>query len=88
MWENSKNKTTQQVLNSIKKDCCENPDCTFDVKHNRYKDVVTTARYIYQHEGAIGFTKGVFPRLSINVPATALSWGTYELVKSFLIRKD
>jgi len=56
------------------------------VKHNRYKDVVTTAKYIYKHEGISSFSKGILPRLSINVPATALSWGTYELVKSFLVK--
>jgi hypothetical protein len=45
---------------------------------------LTTAKYIYKHEGISSFSKGILPRLSINVPATALSWGTYELVKSFL----
>ena len=41
--------------------------------------------YIYRTEGLLGFTTGVLPRMSINVPATALSWGSYELIKSFLI---
>jgi len=36
-------------------------------------------------EGIGAFKKGVLPRMSINVPSTALSWGTYELIKSFLI---
>jgi len=36
------------------------------------------------NEGAIAFTKGVLPRMLINVPATALSWGTYELIKGFI----
>ena len=49
MWEVSKNKTTSEVLKSVRKDCCDTPqpDCNFEVKHNRYKDVITTARYIY-----------------------------------------
>lgn len=70
----------------MRKDCCDTPkpDCNFTVKQVRYKDIASTARYIYYNEGALAFTKGVLPRLSINVPATALSWGTYELVKSFL----
>ena len=42
-------------------------------------------KYIYRNEGLIAFTKGVLPRMSINVPSTALSWGTYEIVKSLLI---
>jgi len=33
----------------------------------------------------MAFTKGILPRMSINVPSTALSWGTYELIKSCLI---
>lgn len=64
------------------------PNCNFEVKHNKYKDVISTAKYIYKHEGVRGFSKGIFPRLSINFPATALSWGTYEYVKSYLIEKD
>ena len=35
----------------------------------------------------MAFTKGILPRMSINVPSTALSWGTYELIKGFLIGK-
>ena len=86
MWENQ-NKDYNKLHQTIRKDCCDTPkpDCHFDVKHNRYKDVISTAKYIYKNEGIFAFTKGILPRLSINVPATALSWGTYELVKSLLI---
>ena len=42
-------------------------------------------KYIYKNEGLMAFTKGMLPRMSINVPATAISWGTYEFVKSILI---
>lgn len=41
-------------------------------------------RLIYKTEGMWAFTKGVGPRMCINVPSTALSWGTYELIKTFL----
>lgn len=60
-------------------------ECGFETKASRYTDLRATAKYIYRTEGALAFTKGVLPRMSINVPSTALSWGTYELVKSFLI---
>jgi hypothetical protein len=63
------------------------PDCSFKVKPSRYLDFKTTVRYIYRTEGLLAFTKGVLPRMSINVPSTALSWGTYELIKSLLIGK-
>ena len=51
----------------------------------RYKDISSTVRYIYRTEGLAGFRKGILPRMSINVPATAISWGTYELIKGFLV---
>lgn len=61
------------------------PDCHFQVRPSRYTDFRATVKYIYRTEGLFAFTKGVMPRMSINVPSTALSWGTYELIKSFLI---
>ena len=60
-------------------------DCGFEVKSSRYTDLRATVKHIYRTEGAIAFTKGILPRMSINVPSTALSWGTYELVKSLLV---
>lgn len=62
------------------------PDCRFQVRPSRYTDFRATVKYIYKTEGALAFTKGVLPRMSINVPSTALSWGTYEFIKSFLIQ--
>ena len=72
--------------------CCEgkgvggshSPNCGFRIRHTRYADIHSTMRYIYRNEGLLAFTKGVLPRMSINVPSTALSWGTYEFVKSLL----
>lgn len=70
-------------LNPIEK----SSESCFSVKSTRYVDVKSTISYIYRNEGLMAFTKGVLPRLSINIPSTALSWGTYELVKSFLTPK-
>lgn len=37
----------------------------------------------------MAFTRGIIPRMCINVPSTALSWGTYEIIKTFLnVRKS
>jgi len=58
--------------------------CEFNVKKLRYLDIKSTVKYIYQTEGALAFTKGIVPRMCINIPATALSWGTYELVKGLI----
>ena len=65
-----------------------NPDYNFRVRASRYTDFRATARYIYRTEGLLAFTKGILPRMSINVPSTALSWGTYELIKSLLTGKE
>ena len=62
-----------------------NKDCGFEVRASRYTDLRATLKHVYRSEGALAFTKGILPRMSINVPSTALSWGTYELVKSFLV---
>ena len=60
--------------------------CNFEVKQVHYRNVFQTASHIYQTEGLLGFTRGVQPRMMINVPSTALSWGTYEIIKGFLIK--
>jgi len=65
-------------------DKIEKEKCGNEFKNIKYLDFKTTVRHIYQNEGMIAFTKGVLPRMSINVPATALSWGTYELIKGFI----
>ena len=96
MWENKKQ---EELLrnNSKATGCCDmiqsgqgihNPDCNFQVRPSRYTDFRATARYIYRTEGIMAFTKGILPRMSINVPSTALSWGTYEFIKSLLIGQD
>lgn len=36
----------------------------------------------------MAFSRGIFPRMTINVPSTALSWGTYELMKGLFINKE
>lgn len=62
---------------------CNNlQDCKFGQKTTRYSDIFTTAKYIMNKEGLRGFTKGAIARMSINVPSTAISWGTYELIKA------
>ena len=63
-------------------------DCKFDTKSTRYTDVKSTVQYIIKNEGFSSFSKGSLARLAINVPSTALSWGTYELVKSLLGAKS
>ena len=54
----------------------------------RYRDIVSTIKLVYKNEGTSAFTRGIGPRMLINVPSTALSWGTYELIKGFLSKKN
>ena len=67
--------------------CCTpstKKDCKFNIKTNNYTDVLSTIKYIIKNEGYSSFTKGSLARLSINIPSTALSWGTYEMIKLLL----
>lgn len=59
-------------------------ECGFELKKVRYRDFLSSIKIVYRQEGIYAFTKGLAPRMCINVPSTALSWGTYELIKSFL----
>ena len=62
-------------------------DCNTD-NTIKYKNILSTVKYIWKEEGLIkGFFKGVSPRVINNSPSCAISWGTYELVKHFLAGK-
>ncbi|KAH3685627.1 hypothetical protein WICPIJ_003374 [Wickerhamomyces pijperi] len=43
------------------------------------------SKTIYQMYGYKGFLRGMKPRVIANVPATAISWTSYEMAKHFLI---
>jgi hypothetical protein len=71
----------------LQRGCCTpetQKDCQFNVKSIRYTDFKSTFLWIYKHEGPKAFSKGIFTRLMINIPSTALSWGTYEAMKALL----
>lgn len=73
----------------IQEGCPPESECKFSMKKLRYRDILSTAKFIYQTEGLASFSKGMMPRLLINVPSTALSWGTYEVVKLMLgVQRD
>jgi hypothetical protein len=84
------NKDEKGKLEAINKTNSEKiaQECGFELKKVRYKDFFQTIQLIYKREGLGAFTKGVVPRMGINVPSTALSWGTYELIKSFLASRE
>jgi solute carrier family 25 iron transporter 28/37 len=41
---------------------------------------------IYEREGAVGFFRGMTPRILSHTPAVAISWTTYEFAKQYLQR--
>ena len=44
------------------------------------------AMRIYQTEGAVGFFRGLAPRVLSHTPAVAISWTTYETAKKYLLQ--
>lgn len=65
---------------------CKNPvDQTLKLK---YKNVKHAIGKVFREEGMSGFMKGSIPRMCIVAPGWAISWGTYEMFKSFLIKDD
>lgn len=46
-----------------------------------------TAKALYVERGISSFFKGLLPRIIINIPSTAISWSSYELVK-YLLNKS
>lgn len=85
MWKTNSEQANKESCNDTSGKLGPNKECEFKVRGSRYTDLRATVKYIYRTEGAIAFTKGILPRMSINVPSTALSWGTYELIKSRLL---
>ncbi|KAJ3093845.1 Fe(2+) transporter [Physocladia obscura] len=44
------------------------------------------ARFIYERRGGVrGFFRGLGPRVMAHVPATAISWTTYEFLKMAIL---
>jgi hypothetical protein len=43
--------------------------------------VTTTIRAIWQEQGLLGFFRGFWVRALMNIPSTAIAWGTYEYMK-------
>jgi hypothetical protein len=58
--------------------------CNFEEKKIHYRNVFETVSHIYRNEGVSTFSRGIGARMMLNIPSTAISWGTYEMVKGFL----
>ena len=59
-----------------------------EIIETKYRDIRHVGQKIYQSEGIYGFFKGSIPRMIYVAPGVAISWGTYEMFKAFLIEKS
>ena len=87
LWELDSSDTKKGFKSGTSDQPCSNiakQECEFELKQVRYNDFNSALRFIYRTEGLRAFSKGIFPRMCINVPSTALSWGTYEIMKTAL----
>ncbi|KAJ2721617.1 Fe(2+) transporter [Coemansia sp. Benny D115] len=73
-------------------DCCktllQTRGASADPQVRAASSMATAARIIYRQQGLSGFLRGVKPRIIANMPATAISWTTYEYFKWVIARRD
>ncbi|KAJ1945296.1 Fe(2+) transporter [Kickxella alabastrina] len=73
-------------------DCCktllQTRGASSDPEVRAASSMATSARIIYRNQGLKGFWRGVKPRVIANMPATAISWTTYEYFKWMIARRD
>lgn len=50
----------------------------------RYKSISDTIKIIYKEKGVAGLFSGLKMRMAIQSMSSGVSWGTYQIVKSFL----
>ena len=49
-----------------------------------FESAIQVIRHVIKEEGYMGFMRGLAPRMMLHAPAVAISWTTYETVKSAL----
>lgn len=78
--------TTDQKIDTTIKN--QNVSCVFEEKQIHYRSIFETVSHIYRNEGIFAFSRGVSARIMLNTPSTAISWGTYEIMKVLLCGKS
>ncbi|KAI8323166.1 carrier protein [Martensiomyces pterosporus] len=73
-------------------DCCktllQTRGASVDPEVRAASSMLTSAKIIYKQQGVAGFFRGMKPRIIANMPATAISWTTYEYFKWMIARRD
>lgn len=52
----------------------------------QYRGFVQAGSRIFREEGPGAFFKGTLPRVCVCIPAAAISWSSYEMLKAVLLR--
>jgi solute carrier family 25 iron transporter 28/37 len=61
------------------------PDPTAALRTNKLTGAVQVFFKILKEEGAIGFARGIVPRMMVHSPSVAVSWTAYESMKRLLL---
>ncbi|KAJ2453285.1 Fe(2+) transporter [Coemansia sp. RSA 2336] len=73
-------------------DCCktllQTRGASMDSQVRHASSMLDAAKIIYQRQGIQGFLRGAKPRVIANMPATAISWTTYEYFKWVITRRE
>ncbi|ORX67638.1 mitochondrial carrier [Linderina pennispora] len=73
-------------------DCCktllQTRGASVDPEVRNASSMIQSAKIIYKQQGVNGFFRGARPRVIANMPATAISWTTYEYFKWMIARRD
>lgn len=83
---------TQQLTPACSVTSVQPDHCPLTNQSKSSKPIVAgwqqAALRIYQSEGAVGFFRGLTPRILSHTPAVAISWTTYETAKQYLLSLD
>ncbi|KAJ1986467.1 Fe(2+) transporter [Coemansia sp. RSA 1358] len=73
-------------------DCCktllQTRGASADPEVRAASSMLQSAKIIYTRQGVLGFVRGMQPRVIANMPATAISWTTYEYFKWMIARRN
>ena len=85
--------TVRTYVSSATRNNLENENLNFEEigkkkSNSTFKSAGQVVRYVVREEGYMGFLRGLAPRMMLHAPAVAISWTTYESVKSILVKLE
>jgi solute carrier family 25 iron transporter 28/37 len=79
-------KTRLQTQDCLAHDSKPSTSSSVPVLRPKYSGFVGTFKTIMREEGASAFLHGLAPRVLYTMPAAAICWGTYDSIKSIIMR--